>query len=63
MSTPNPAKPGTRSLLQPADFAAVKSAIESHGRYVRGQPGGRRANLQDADLSGAPSAPSLTHQS
>ena len=50
-SKSSPAKPGTRSLLQPADFAAVKSAIDSHGRYLKGQPGGLRANFSHLDLS------------
>jgi len=44
-------QPKPKSLLKPADYDTVKTALELHARYLNGIAGGRRANLSHLDLS------------
>ena len=39
------------NLIRVLDHTAIREAVEAHGRYLDGKPGGRRANLSYVDLT------------
>ena len=33
------------AIIKPIDASVLKAAVDAHGRYLRREPNGRRANL------------------